>query len=64
MRNTLVYAVLTSGLKVVFGLLLAVLFTSRIRLKTVLRSMVFFPVIGSIVAVGITFKMLMHPSEG
>ncbi len=64
MRNTLVYAVVTSGLKVVLGLSLAVLFTSMIRLKTVMRSMVFFPVIVSIVAVGITFKILMHPSEG
>ncbi len=64
MRNTLIYAVVTSGLKVVLGLLLAVLFTSMIRLKTVMRSMVFFPVIVSIVAVGITFKILMHPSEG
>ena len=64
MRNTLIYAVVTSGLKVVLGLLLAVLFTSVIRLKTVMRSMVFFPVIVSIVAVGITFKILMHPSEG
>jgi raffinose/stachyose/melibiose transport system permease protein len=64
MRNTLIYAVVTSGLKVIFGLLLAVLFTSKLRLKTVMRSMVFFPVIVSIVAVGITFKILMHPSEG
>ncbi len=64
MRNTLIYAVVTSGLKVVIGLSLAVLFTSMIRLKTVMRSMVFFPVIVSIVAVGITFKILMHPSEG
>ena len=29
MRNTLIYAVVTSGLKVVIGLLLAVLFTSQ-----------------------------------
>ncbi len=64
MRNTLVYAVVTSGLKVVFGLLLAVLFTSRIRLKTALRSIVFLPVLVSTVAVGITFGVLMHPSEG
>jgi raffinose/stachyose/melibiose transport system permease protein len=64
MRNTVIYAVVTSGLKVIFGLLLAVLFTSRLRLKTFMRSMVFFPVIVSIVAVGITFKILMHPSEG
>jgi raffinose/stachyose/melibiose transport system permease protein len=64
MRNTLIYASVTSGLKVVFGLLLAVLFTSAIRLRTALRSIVFFPVLVSTVAVGITFKVLMHPSDG
>jgi raffinose/stachyose/melibiose transport system permease protein len=64
MRNTLVYAVLTSGLKVVIGLLLAVLLTSSIRLKNLLRSVVFFPVLVSTVAVGITFAVLMHPSNG
>jgi raffinose/stachyose/melibiose transport system permease protein len=64
LRNTLVYAVLTSGLKVVLGMALAVLVTSRVRLKGTLRSIVFFPVLVSFVAVGITFKVLMHPSDG
>ena len=63
-RNTIIYAVVTSGLKVVLGLLLATLFTSRLRLRTVLRSIVFFPVLVSTVAVGITFAVLMHPSNG
>jgi raffinose/stachyose/melibiose transport system permease protein len=64
LRNTLVYAVLTSGTKVVLGLALAVLFTSSIRLRTALSSIVFFPVLLSTVAVGITFKVLLHPSDG
>ena len=34
LRNTIVYAVVTSGLKVVIGLLLATLLTSRIRLRS------------------------------
>ncbi len=63
-RNTIVYAVVTSGLKVVLGLLLATLFTSRLRLRGLLRSIVFFPVLVSTVAVGITFAVLMHPSNG
>jgi raffinose/stachyose/melibiose transport system permease protein len=63
-RNTIVYAVVTSGLKVVIGLLLATLFTSRLRLRGLLRSIVFFPVLVSTVAVGITFAVLMHPSNG
>jgi raffinose/stachyose/melibiose transport system permease protein len=64
LRNTLVYAVMTSGLKVIIGLLLATLLTSSIRLRTLLRSIIFFPVLVSTVAVGITFAVLMHPSRG
>ena len=63
-RNTLIYAVVTSGLKVVIGLLLATLLTSSIRLRDLLRSIIFFPVLVSTVAVGITFAVLMHPSRG
>jgi raffinose/stachyose/melibiose transport system permease protein len=63
-RNTLVYAVVTSGLKVVIGLLLATLLTSTIWFRSVLRSLIFFPVLVSTVAVGITFAVLMHPSKG
>ena len=63
-RNTMVYAVVTSGLKVIIGLLLATLLTSRLRIRNVLRSIIFFPVLVSTVAVGITFAVLMHPSVG
>jgi len=64
LRNTIIYAVLTSGLKVIISLPLAVLLTSRLRLKRLLRSIVFFPAIVSTVAVGITFATLMQPSTG
>jgi raffinose/stachyose/melibiose transport system permease protein len=64
LRNTLIYAVMTSGLKVMIALPLAALLTSRIRLKTLLRGIVFFPVLVSTVAVGITFAALMQPSIG
>jgi raffinose/stachyose/melibiose transport system permease protein len=62
--NTFIYAVVTSGLKVVLGLLLGVLLTSQIIARGYLRSVVFFPVLVSTVGVGITFQVLMHPSEG
>ena len=64
LRNTIIYAVITSGLKVVIALPLAVLFTSSIQLKGLFRSIVFFPVLVSTVAVGITFSTLMQPSTG
>jgi raffinose/stachyose/melibiose transport system permease protein len=62
--NTLFYAVVTSGLKVVLGLLLGVLLTSRLKLRGFLRSVVFFPVLVSTVAVGITFSALLRPDTG
>ncbi|KZM48487.1 sugar ABC transporter permease [Labrenzia sp. OB1] len=62
--NTVIFAMITSGLKVVLGLLLAVLLTSRIALRGYLRSVVFFPVLVSTVGVGITFTVLMHPTQG
>jgi raffinose/stachyose/melibiose transport system permease protein len=64
LRNTIFYAVVTSGLKVVVGLLLATLLTSSIRFRNLLRSVIFFPVLVSTVAVGITFAVLLHPSKG
>lgn len=62
--NTVLYAVITSSLKVVLGLLLAVLLTSQIAARGYLRSVVFFPVLVSTVGVGITFTVLMHPTQG
>jgi raffinose/stachyose/melibiose transport system permease protein len=62
--NTVIYAVLTSGLKTIISLPLAMLLTSSIRLKEFYRSITFFPVLVSTVAVGITFSMLMQPSTG
>jgi raffinose/stachyose/melibiose transport system permease protein len=62
--NTFVYAVVTSGSKVILGLLLAVLLTSRIVARGYLRSVVFFPVLVSTIGVGLTFTVLMNPERG
>ncbi|WP_211304845.1 carbohydrate ABC transporter permease [Umezawaea tangerina] len=64
MTNTAVYAVVTSGLKVVLGLPLAVLLTSDVVGRAYLRSVVFFPVLVSTIGVGITFTVLMRPGDG
>lgn len=62
--NTLVYGVVTSGLKVVLGMLLALLLTSDIIGRGYLRAVVFFPVLVSTIGVGITFTVMMHPTQG
>jgi raffinose/stachyose/melibiose transport system permease protein len=64
LKNTLIYAVVTCGLKVVLGMLLAVLLTSQIIARGFLRSVAFFPVLVSTIGVGITFTVLMHPFDG
>ncbi|GAA0801882.1 sugar ABC transporter permease [Clostridium sp. AF19-22AC] len=62
--NTLIYAILTCGLKLIIAFFLAVFLTSKIKTKNFLRSVVFFPNLISTIAVGITFCALMHPSKG
>ncbi len=62
--NTVIYAVVSSGLKVVLGMALALLLTSNVIARGYLRSVVFFPVLVSTIGVGITFTVLMHPTEG
>ena len=64
LRNTLIYAVMTSGLKVVLGMALAVMLTSRIIARGYLRSVIFFPVLVSVIGVGLTFEVLMNPEKG
>ncbi|WP_025950632.1 carbohydrate ABC transporter permease [Geobacillus thermocatenulatus] len=63
-RNTIIYAVVTCSLKVVFGLLLGVFLSSKLRSVGFIRSMVFFPSLLSTVAVGVAFMAMMHPSKG
>ncbi|MDT0165454.1 sugar ABC transporter permease [Actinotalea sp. AC32] len=64
LTNTLIYGVVTSGAKVVLGMALALLLTAPIIARGYLRSVVFFPVLVSTIGVGLTFQVLLHPSEG
>src|SRR6266516_5311039 len=64
LTHSLIFAVITTGLKAVISLLLAVLLTSRVIGRSFLRSVVFFPVLVSTIGVGITFTVLMHPTAG
>ena len=61
LTNTVMYAVVTTVLKVVLGLLLALFLTSKIRGSGFYRAVVFFPVIVSTVGIGFTFSALMRP---
>ncbi|HUX21457.1 MAG TPA: sugar ABC transporter permease [Spirochaetia bacterium] len=63
-RNTLIYAVVTCGLKVIVGFLLGAFLSGNFKSRGFLRSMVFFPTILSTIAVGIIFSNMMHPTMG
>lgn len=64
LKNSLIYAVSTSGLKLILSFFIALFLTSKIKTKTLQRAIVFFPNLVSTIAVGITFTALMHPSKG
>lgn len=64
MKNTLIYAFLTSGLKVIIAFFIAIFLTSKIKSKHFIRSLVFFPNLVSTIAIGMVFKSLMHPTKG
>ncbi|MFJ6158750.1 carbohydrate ABC transporter permease [Pseudarthrobacter sp. NPDC092184] len=64
LKNTIIYAVLTSGLKVGLGMVFGVLLTSRIIARGFLRSVLFFPVLLSSIGVGIVFSVFMDPANG
>ena len=63
-KNTVIYAIITCGLKLIISFFIALFLTSAIKTKSLQRSIVFFPNLVSTMAVGITFKALMHPSKG
>ena len=64
LRNTLIYGAITSAMKVVLGMALALLLTSHIIARGYLRSVIFFPVLVSTIGVGVTFTVLMNPERG
>ncbi|TGG93504.1 sugar ABC transporter permease [Natronospirillum operosum] len=62
--NTFIFGFTTSAGKVALGMMLAVLLTSNIYLRSLLRSVIFFPVLVSTIGIGITFTVLMEPHQG
>lgn len=62
--NTFLYGAATSIAKVVIGLALGVLLTSRIVARGYLRAVVFFPVLVSTIGIGFTFRVLLDPEDG
>ncbi len=62
--NTLYFAGLTTVLKVGLGLALAIFLNRSLRTKNFLRSIYYLPAILNVVAVGIVFSAILHPTLG
>ena len=62
--NNAFYAVMTSILKAVFGLLLALALNRSIRTRNALRTIYFLPMVISNLIVGLVFQQILHPDHG
>ena len=63
-KNTLIYAAVTCGIKVVLGFLFGAFLCGQWKTRGYLRSVLFFPNLLSTIAAGVTFNSLMHPTHG
>lgn len=63
-KNSFIFAFITSVCKVGFGMLLAVFLNNKFRTTNIMRTIFFFPAVLSSVAVGLIFRAMMHPSQG
>jgi raffinose/stachyose/melibiose transport system permease protein len=63
-QNTIIYAVVTSGMKVIISIYLASFLTSKLRTTGFMRSAIFFPTLVSTIGVGIMFTELLNPFGG
>lgn len=63
--NTILFTVVTTVLKTVVGLALALLLTQKfIRFKNFQRMIIFSPQVISYLVVGLVFKSMLHPTTG
>jgi len=64
MKNTILYAVVVSVVKNIFGFFLAILLNIKIKLRTFFRTSVFLPVTLAFVVTGILWSWIYNPVFG
>jgi raffinose/stachyose/melibiose transport system permease protein len=62
--NTFLFTIMTTILKTIFGLGLALLLDSQIKKRNWHRALAFFPSIISMIVIGITFRSILNPQYG
>jgi ABC-type sugar transport system permease subunit len=63
-KNTLVYAVVSTVVQIAVALLLAVVLNSRLRGRAFFRALVFLPTILGVVVIGLTWTLAFTPNTG
>lgn len=63
-KNSIIFALVTTLLKVTLGMVLAILLNQKLKTKNYLRTIYFLPAVLSSVAVGVFFTSAMHPTTG
>ncbi len=63
-KNTLMFTVISTTVKTVLALALAILFTENIKCSNFHRAVAFAPQVLSMLVVGLVFKAMLHPSTG
>ena len=63
-KNTFIFATITTILKVSLGFALALFVNQKLKSAVYLRSILFFPVVLSSIAVALAFQAIMHPVNG
>jgi len=63
-RNTLAFAVATVAIQLTLGLALAILVRTKVRLRGLLRTLVFVPVVLAPAVVATSFRILLTPDGG
>ncbi|MFA9465546.1 MAG: carbohydrate ABC transporter permease [Velocimicrobium sp.] len=62
--NSFIFAFVTTVLKMIFGLLLAMALNKKLVFTNGLRTIFFMPAVINTVAVGLIFSSMMHPANG
>ena len=63
-KNNVIWAVVTIGVMLTFGFLLAYLLNQNLRLRTLYRTCIFLPLTASAVVVGLAWNNIYHPDIG
>ena len=63
-KNSIIYALVTTVFKVAGSFLLALILTGNIQGKTYIKLITFFPQMVSTIAIGMVFSSMLHPTKG